>query len=568
MKTIYYILLALAIIYFIFLNSIGFLFNRTQLKKQITEKLSYELKREVKIASISFDLFSGIKLKDVVIGNAAGFGSDPFISAEAIEMKYAFLPIFRKKLIIPQVTLIRPLILVEKSRKGIFNFSDIFSSPPSRAKRKNVSDIDLAVNSFSVKNGEIKYFDYSTKAEQAIKGVDFEIRNILLFIFKPIDFSASAVINKIPVKVSGSLAINLSKETATLNPLLFSIGDETLQIEAQIKRGRSLSFSAVSENFSLDPFLCLFAQPKNNPTVGSFKQFLSSVPANFSAAGNIKLKTSSIARLKLADAEININLKNRILSADFNNFSAYGGTASLKGIFNLSGFSYKFRNIDLKKVAAAPFIDDFVDSFMPSLLDLKSNFEGIIDASAALSGNDKGMSSAGVFLLSDGRIKNLKPLENIGKKYSLKLLSQNILVRGLRAEFNYSNKILGFNKLTLQNSDLQLLFFGSINCENMLYEKGNKLNLKLSPNFVKNYFSDFASYKDAKGFISLNFELDGPLNEPSASLISSQRIETVIDKYKINIEAKEIQISPKNQPPKIPGLSEDAKKKIKEIKSF
>ena len=50
------------------------------------------------------------------------FTDKPFISADAIELRYAFWPIFQRQLIIKEIRLVKPEILVEKSKYGSFNY--------------------------------------------------------------------------------------------------------------------------------------------------------------------------------------------------------------------------------------------------------------------------------------------------------------------------------------------------------------------------------------------------------------------------------------------------------------
>jgi len=98
--------------------SLYFFLPLNKIKDFAAAKLSEQLHRNVKIEGVSFNLFSGIKLKGLTISNRKGYDDRPFISASALELRYAFWPLFKGKVIIPEATLVKPQIVIEKSRGG------------------------------------------------------------------------------------------------------------------------------------------------------------------------------------------------------------------------------------------------------------------------------------------------------------------------------------------------------------------------------------------------------------------------------------------------------------------
>ena len=54
-----------------------------KIKDFAAEKLGESIKREVRVGGISVNIFSGVSLKKLYIGNRAGFTKAPFISADS-----------------------------------------------------------------------------------------------------------------------------------------------------------------------------------------------------------------------------------------------------------------------------------------------------------------------------------------------------------------------------------------------------------------------------------------------------------------------------------------------------
>jgi len=572
--------------------AIYFLLPLNKIKDLAASALSKQLHREVKIKSVSLNIFSGIKLKGLTIGNRQGFANRPFISASSIELRYAFWPIFQKKLIIPEATLVKPEILVEKSIKGDFNFSDIFSQKAEKqvkqadAGKKGFS-IDFIVDTFSIKNGKITYLDNISGGQNELKNINVKISGITLSLLKPINFSVSALGayqgKSAPIKLTGNVIIDLPSEAVKIPNLLLSIAGESLSADIQIKKRADISLSLSSDKLSLDPFLAIFAatppkDKKSKPAAfaltRSLKLAADAIPQNLTVSGTADFKNISFSQLKIGALKMSLELKRRIVSLDIKELAAYNGELLAKGVINLPLLSYNLGKLELKRLDASPLLNDVIDSFLPNMLDMKNKIEGTLDISFSVKGSGVEMPSvfdnlqaSGIILLSDGRLKKLKSLESIGEKYGLNLLKQDMMLRGLRAEISLKNKKLDVKRLTVQNTDVQVAFSGGLDFTNMEYIKGNKLTLIFSPDISRELPKELSVFKDEKGIASIDFELQGPLSKPIPSPILTKPLETVVGKLKVKIEAKKYEIETKAGK-EVKKLEEEAKKKVKEILKF
>jgi len=187
----------------------------------------------------------------------------------------------------------------------------------------------------------------------------------------------------------------------------------------------------------------------------------------------------------------------------------------------------------------------------------------------------KNLKASGVLLLSNGRLKKLKSFESLADTINLNILRHDLLVSGLRAEVSMADRILEVKRLSIQDTDLQLAFKGSLDFNTMKYIEGNRLTLKFSPEASKELPREFSVLKDEKGFTEVDFELTGSLTKPIPLPRLEKPLKATIGKLKVKVEAKAVELESKakeeaskqlEEERKI--LEEEAKKKIKTILKF
>lgn len=147
-----------------------------KIKEFAVLRLSETLRREVRIEKVSFNIFTGVKLEKLYVGDRRDFPARSFVSADSIELRYAFWPLFSRQLLIKEVRLVKPEILVEKGLRGDFNFSDLTASPKQSNKpttqppKTNGGKLpfDLLISSFSIVGGRVVYVDDAVKTSNEV----------------------------------------------------------------------------------------------------------------------------------------------------------------------------------------------------------------------------------------------------------------------------------------------------------------------------------------------------------------------------------------------------------------
>ncbi len=579
---------------------IPLLIPKEAIKDFATQKISETINRTVSIEGVSFNIFEGIKLKGISISNKKGFSNKPFISADSFNLKYAFWPLFTGKVLIHQVELIGPEILIEKDKRGRSNLDDLVKPtqharpPKSEGRRRAVAKnkIDLIVNNISIKNGRFVYHDYLT-GENEIKDLNLKVSGITLALIKPININASATANyqnkDIPVSIKTKFKVGPTFESISIPTLLVKIASEGFSCPTEVKNissGPDISFKLSSKNLSVDTLLGLFAttakatesKPSPGQLTKSVKTSAKSIPNTLKIKGDINIKNASLQKLKLDKFKGNFSLSGKKIWLKLKEVSGYGGSLTADARINLAKLTYELKPINLKGFDAAMFINDSIDSFLPKLLNLKNKTEGTLDLFLSLNGRGIEMPYAfdnlkadGVIVLTNGRLKKIESLKSIANKYNLSTLKHDILVKGLRIEGILNKKILDIKYLDLKDTDLEVGFKGGLNFNNMKYQPGNRLTLKLAPTVARGLPKEFSVFRDNRGYTEVDFELVGSLYKPIPSPRLEKPIEATIGRLKLKIEAKKMVLESKVKKAasrEAEELKKKAAEKIKKIIKF
>lgn len=551
-----------------------------------SRQIGLMINRTVSIESASINIFEGIKLNGITISNRKGFSDKPFIAAKSLNLRYAFWPLFLKKVIVHEITLDTPAILIEKNARGETNLEGIGNQPPKKSTKQakvesKASPVDLFVNNFNIKNGEFLYHDYLTGVS-GVKNLDVKVSGIGISLVKPVEIKASAravyLKKEIPLALSAKVEIDPSLSKFKLSPFSVQIADESFSCPIEYKsekKKQEVSFALASQNLSIDTLLGIFAaqsvtpaaKPRPGALTQSIKNSAKGIPDNLSIKGSFDLSNAVFQKLRLARFNADLSLSGKKVFLKLKEVSGYNGTLSGTGQLNLAALTYSVKPLTLKNFDAGTFLDDFIDSFFPTLLNLKGKAEGVLDVSLLLSGSGVEMPEVfnrakidGVAVLTKGRLKKIKSLAEIGNRFNISTLKSDILVSGLRLEASLADKVLNVKKLDLRDTDLEAYFTGGLDFNNMKYKEGNRLTIKLSPAAAAGLPKEFAILKDERGMTSADFELQGSLSTPIPAPRLDKPIEKAVGNLKIKIEAQKIELEE--------STKKQAEDKIKKILRF
>ncbi|MFH1347401.1 MAG: AsmA family protein [Candidatus Margulisiibacteriota bacterium] len=579
--------------------ALPFIIPVEKIKEFAVARISETINREVKIEKVSFNIFEGIKLEKLSISNREGFAKKPFITADAIALRYAFWPIFRREIIIKELRLVKPEILIEKNAAGVFNFSDLTKKKAEKAEKAGEAEkagkgFSMIIDTFSIRGGRVTYVDYGTKTSSEIKNTDLTISGITLAMLKPIDFkfSSTAVYKgkNIPLSLSGKVGLDLVNDQIKIPSLSLGIAGEKANISANVSRlktGPTINFSISSNKLSIDPLLAVFtagatAPKKKEPgaTTKTVNKFTASIPAKLRLKGDFDIGNLSLLNFKVDKAKLGVVLDNKIVSADVREIRIYDGTLSGKTKIYLStpGVGYS-ANLKLAGLDAAPFANAIVETFLTKLTDYKdlvNKVYGKLDVSFGIKGQGVEVSdilanadASGSLSLKNGELKRLKTVDAIADKIKAPALKQDLKISELSASFTMKNQVVNIKDLDLKDHDINVAFKGGIDLAKLIYVSGNRLTLKGSPSLTKGLSKEYDLFRDDKGWLEITFELTGDLKKPIPAPVLEKPVEKAIGKIKLKIEAKKVEIeeaAQKKVEEEKARLKKEAEKKVEEEK--
>lgn len=118
----------------------------------------------------------GAELGAVRLGNAPGFGNEPFASVEGVEVRVKLLPLLQKQVEIGKVVVEQPVIRLAKNVEGRTNWDDLAGEQPAtetQPQPETQAPPDFSVDGVEIRNAHILYSDASAK--QNIEVTDFSL---------------------------------------------------------------------------------------------------------------------------------------------------------------------------------------------------------------------------------------------------------------------------------------------------------------------------------------------------------------------------------------------------------
>ena len=157
-----------------------------EFKQKVLTKARDALGTEVKITDMSVSLFSGVRLKDIVIGNPPGFPGS-LLTADSFVLSYNLVPLLSRRVEIEQLSATKPVVTLSRNEKGEWNYDKIgvpaSGAPAAQPAAKPAAQpaagesgslaLDLALSRLAVNDGEVTLLGEKNKPLTKIQGLDF-----------------------------------------------------------------------------------------------------------------------------------------------------------------------------------------------------------------------------------------------------------------------------------------------------------------------------------------------------------------------------------------------------------
>jgi len=155
--------------------------NLERYRSLLASRASRLLGREVTLGALHVSLWGGLgaEARGIRIAPAPGFGPDPFLTADDLQVRLQFFPLLRGQFKVTSVVLDRPHIRLMKTSEGRWNIEDLLKSPPPPAPAARPAPEaprpakppllgGLLLSEVAVKNGEILLVEQAPNAGQSL----------------------------------------------------------------------------------------------------------------------------------------------------------------------------------------------------------------------------------------------------------------------------------------------------------------------------------------------------------------------------------------------------------------
>lgn len=221
------------------------MFPPAKLRALLVPKIEEAVGRQVTVEDFSLKVWTGlgVELKGIELANAKGFAEQPQAKIASVVLKVNLLGLLRRQLLISSLVIDRPEILIEKDKKGAFNFDDLVKAAPESAAAPPpaaASPVSITLSSFSLKSGTLVYDDRQAGMKVLAAGIE-----------QRLSFSADRKMEDIRTK--GTIEIG---EIAVATPLMsvsrIHLGvRHDVKVDMKAKRVTVSELSAIPQGITL-----------------------------------------------------------------------------------------------------------------------------------------------------------------------------------------------------------------------------------------------------------------------------------------------------------------------------
>ena len=173
--------------------------------------------------NLSWYPWLGLEVNDLTVGNAPGFGSEPFFHTDYAKFRIKLVPIFHQQYEVDTIQFHGTVINLAKNKDGVTNWDDLMGE---KKQRQAFPLTSLILGGVDIKDARLTWTDAGTDTHQEINKMNLAIGELVYG--EPIDISLSLDVtsNKPALSgdalLTGTIAYDQKNETVAVRPLNFS----------------------------------------------------------------------------------------------------------------------------------------------------------------------------------------------------------------------------------------------------------------------------------------------------------------------------------------------------------
>ncbi|WP_018250000.1 AsmA family protein [Orenia marismortui] len=593
------------IIFIMLLTGVFYLksyFDSDKLASLVIPKLEESLSREVKIRDIKLKFIGGIgvKVDGIIISKSLDFEEGNLAELDSLNLDFALLPLLNKEVKIKDLTLVRPIIYLEKDRVSKTNHNSNSDISKSNSK-KGVNPV-FNLDKLEIVNAQIKYIDRQKGSVIELDNFSSEL-TISLDQDNKLSTAGKSTIGRLSINNSSQTDSNIEDLNLSLkHDLIYNLANKKVEVRRfdlgldqldlksqfnlilgknQLKIG-DFKAKAGDSSLNFDADLRETENPSLDINLNSdiyLEDLLAKLPIEFAKnlSGNIK------ADLSLKNIRINQvkdNLQNMKLSGDISldkfNLDDKLAIKDISALVQIS--EQEIKSDDLKLAIAKDIVNAKIKinkwkELLADILNQREEVSGSINLDLAAEGlnldkilDNKKDNQAKVDPSKAEEKKVYLPKLNLYSKINIDSLEyQEDEYEDIMATIELEDSIVNLEELSLSQGDSNLLTSGTVD-----YSQFSLTNDFKSIDFDLNVNSDINLAKIRRNLLKVvpklkRYDFSGRLNSDlSAEFLLSDIMEDPLSNLdKINIYG-DIAVSGNNiELPQMENTIESLKGKFK-----
>ena len=167
----------------------------------------------------------GLEVNDLTLGNAPGFGKEPFFHTDFAKFRVKLIPLFHQQYLVDTIQFHGTVINLAKNKDGVTNWADLTGAQPQQQKRA-FPLTSLILGGVDIKDARFTWSDASSGSRTQLDKINLKVGELAYN--RPIDLSLALNINANKPALSGDAALtgtilyNRDQETVKVQPLAFN----------------------------------------------------------------------------------------------------------------------------------------------------------------------------------------------------------------------------------------------------------------------------------------------------------------------------------------------------------
>lgn len=340
-------------------------FDPNDYRGQIQNKVKEETGREFALGDIKLSVFPwlAVQISDAKLGNAAGFGEQPFAEIHQVKVGVKLMPLlFDKQIQVDTVTLDGLHVNLAKNKSGVSNWQDLIDrqkNKPEEPEKEKTDDSKFSIDNIdiggiTIDDGAVVYADAQSGAEYQLQKLQLKTGSLTLHDPFDIDLSTT-VISKAPaaqidIALSGTFKPDFETKKLDTDGLKLTVKGKAADLDIDTTVKTRLVADLTAQIFNLNALtLETSVSGKSIPNGKQTANFGGDVLYN-AKSGTFRLQNG---KLQAADLTMTTEIAGTGLTGDSPRFTGPISIAQFSPRKLLETFGVKLNTADPKALSEA-----------------------------------------------------------------------------------------------------------------------------------------------------------------------------------------------------------------------